>query len=685
MTEAHLLLAELDATELLLRSLAIESLDYRGVIGVERRAHEICGALLSALESGRPMAQPLPAPGKAGVSNAPRSATPAPVSRAPVSVSAAPASASAEIDDLPDDPTDETPHSSGEVLLQWRESGQVTASDPRAAARIEEEDPTIASGGQLQAVAQAADRAQASLAAPAVIGADGAFGSDDFQTDADLVLPDLEAEAEPAELSELPGREAEPSWVQDTSWQRPSYLEEEQEESAPSAGARTAAPASSGSDPWAHLVSFETPTSDVEDEPVYAGSDLADESSIHDDPWEEQRRMERERGNAPAASPVAALAARSAYPSSAPVASAPPPVAVPPARSDLALDNEPAFDSFDDLELEPVGSPPGAGTLGDLFEDDAHATVIASAADLQRPPAPPPPRPAPLARSATPAPAPTARAAAPVRGGTPIGGTAGLYGSSAAVPTIRDSDEARPRAAAIQLNAGGGAKVLGAEEEEEPIEIGEASADELDDDDDGGGFSLKVQEHEESEEEEEEYEEEDEDEEEEPPAPPPPAAPRGPSAQEIRAMLDAAQAAVQSGNLQQGANLYSDLLDTEPDNLEGHVARGRLYLDLGDYSRAMSDFAVAEDIAPSNPEPQVAIGDLYFARKDYRKAIDYFDLALQLSPNHAMAFCRRGISHYYRKNYQDAVVDLEKAKKLDPDIANIQTYISMAKKKIGGK
>jgi hypothetical protein len=46
-----------------------------------------------------------------------------------------------------------------------------------------------------------------------------------------------------------------------------------------------------------------------------------------------------------------------------------------------------------------------------------------------------------------------------------------------------------------------------------------------------------------------------------------------------------------------------------------------------------------------------------------------------------MAFCRRGISHYYRKNYRDALDDLMRAQKLDADIPNIQTYVSMAKKK----
>jgi hypothetical protein len=47
-----------------------------------------------------------------------------------------------------------------------------------------------------------------------------------------------------------------------------------------------------------------------------------------------------------------------------------------------------------------------------------------------------------------------------------------------------------------------------------------------------------------------------------------------------------------------------------------------------------------------------------------------------------MAFCRRGISHYYRKNYKEAVDDLLRAERLDPEIPNIQTFVSMARKKV---
>ncbi len=254
--------------------------------------------------------------------------------------------------------------------------------------------------------------------------------------------------------------------------------------------------------------------------------------------------------------------------------------------------------------------------------------------------------------------------------------TAGLYGNPS-VPTIREGNDPVPKAAAVQLNSAGGGRMLGLEEEEEPIELG--SVGDYGEDEEqyegGDGLSIAIQEYEEEEEEEEEEELELDP---EPVAPPPPP---GPTLEEIQATFDRAQAAAHSGALQDAADLYSDVVDADPDHLDAHVGRGRLYLDLGDYSRAMSDFMVAEEIDESSPEPQVAIGDLYFHRKDYRKAIEYFDTALKMAPNHAMAFCRRGISHYYRKNFREALGDLEKANSLDPDIPNIASFISMAKRK----
>lgn len=327
-----------------------------------------------------------------------------------------------------------------------------------------------------------------------------------------------------------------------------------------------------------------------------------------------------------------------------------------PPRDDDPLDQEP------DTGLVSFELPPG---------EDIEALLSGHVSALKTPE----PSPAPKAPAAAVAIEQTPPGPAQSRTTTPA--TSGLYGGGG-VPAVRGAESGRPRAAAIQLNATGtGGKVL-LDEEDEPIEVEEASHDLVEEG--GAGFAVSLH--------------EDEVVYEETPAPvperepePEPVVPEEepPSPDEIASLLAQAQSVAATGNLHGAAQLYSDVIDMASDNARAHVSRGRLYLDLGDYSRAMSDFMVAEDLAPHDPETHVAIGDLYFHRKEYRRAIDYFSSALEVSPEHAMAFCRRGICHYYRKNYRVALEDLLRAEDLQPDIPNIAAYVTRARKKAAGQ
>ena len=129
-------------------------------------------------------------------------------------------------------------------------------------------------------------------------------------------------------------------------------------------------------------------------------------------------------------------------------------------------------------------------------------------------------------------------------------------------------------------------------------------------------------------------------------------------------MFEEAHQHLVEGELQAAVQLLSDIIDLEENFLLAYVARGRIFLDLGDYARAMSDFTIAHEASPELPEPQLAIGDLYFSRKDYARAIQYFNGALSVMPENAMAYCRRGISRYYEHNYERALTDLARALEL---------------------
>ncbi|HMV67607.1 MAG TPA: tetratricopeptide repeat protein, partial [Myxococcota bacterium] len=136
-----------------------------------------------------------------------------------------------------------------------------------------------------------------------------------------------------------------------------------------------------------------------------------------------------------------------------------------------------------------------------------------------------------------------------------------------------------------------------------------------------------------------------------------------------------------SRDTRQAILLYGDVIDAEPGNLRALVARGRLYLDRGDYTRAASDFLKAEARAPSNVDVQVSLGDLFFARKEYGRATAYFDTAVQTDPGNATAWYRRGLTRYYRREFQPALDDLERARKLDAGLPSIDSFIDKARRR----
>lgn len=216
--------------------------------------------------------------------------------------------------------------------------------------------------------------------------------------------------------------------------------------------------------------------------------------------------------------------------------------------------------------------------------------------------------------------------------------------------------------------------MLGADPEPEALEIGDAAdyGEEVDDERDDATFGIGVVEY--------EYEEPSEI----GPAPVPEAAPVPelvlPTEEELVTMLQRA-ATLGERDMAQGAHVYGDVLDADHERVAAYLGRGQLLLNMADYTGAISDFLRAEALAPGDPEIQAALGELYFTRKDYRRAITYCDNALELHTDHAFALHRRGMSHFYRKDYAQAQADLQKAKTLDTSLPNVDTYISLAKKK----
>lgn len=163
---------------------------------------------------------------------------------------------------------------------------------------------------------------------------------------------------------------------------------------------------------------------------------------------------------------------------------------------------------------------------------------------------------------------------------------------------------------------------------------------------------------------------------------PPPRARFRMSQRQIADHFQQAKLATRQGDFRGAISLLSDVVQAAPDQLQARLERGRAYLAISDYNRAMNDFVAAEDLAPYDPEPPTAMGELYFARKDYARAIGSFDVALSLLPEQGMVHFLRGLSHFHRRNYPLALEDLLVARKLSPEIPNLETHVALAERKV---
>jgi tetratricopeptide (TPR) repeat protein len=166
------------------------------------------------------------------------------------------------------------------------------------------------------------------------------------------------------------------------------------------------------------------------------------------------------------------------------------------------------------------------------------------------------------------------------------------------------------------------------------------------------------------------------------PTEPPVPAPFKSHEPQVEPTFEAAISAYKRGDTARAANIYTALIEDDSSHPPLLLARGRCYLDLGDWSSAMSDFRKAEALSPDSPDPLVAMGDLFLARHDYERAIQRFDSAIELDEAHAIARSRRGVSHYYTHSYRQAFLDLQKAYHLDPELPNIRQLVQMAIRKI---
>ncbi len=121
---------------------------------------------------------------------------------------------------------------------------------------------------------------------------------------------------------------------------------------------------------------------------------------------------------------------------------------------------------------------------------------------------------------------------------------------------------------------------------------------------------------------------------------------------------------------------YNKAILNNPHDYRAYNNRGNLYLQMGNYKRAISDYNKAIEENPEFALVYINRGYAYQEMGFYELSIADYSKAIELNPLNSMAFNNRGFTFLLMGKYEEAEIDIKKALEISPD--NIYALNSMA-------
>ena len=121
-----------------------------------------------------------------------------------------------------------------------------------------------------------------------------------------------------------------------------------------------------------------------------------------------------------------------------------------------------------------------------------------------------------------------------------------------------------------------------------------------------------------------------------------------------------------AGDLEGAIEIYSGVINADPQNALAYYNRGIVYEELGDTSLAFGDYTKAIEIRPDYAEAYNNRGCLLVDDREYEQSIEDFTRAIEVNPDYASAYFNRGNAFMGLREYRRAIPDLKKAIELDP-------------------
>ncbi len=125
-----------------------------------------------------------------------------------------------------------------------------------------------------------------------------------------------------------------------------------------------------------------------------------------------------------------------------------------------------------------------------------------------------------------------------------------------------------------------------------------------------------------------------------------------------------AEAYEKMGNSEEAINTYSNILALQPDEVNAHFLRGRLYLLNGEYEKALTDFNKTVTLDKDGYDLRIEIAGILSQAGHEEEGLQYLQDFLSENDKKLSDF-DKGRIYYYMGDFENAKLSLEKAKSDD--------------------
>jgi len=141
----------------------------------------------------------------------------------------------------------------------------------------------------------------------------------------------------------------------------------------------------------------------------------------------------------------------------------------------------------------------------------------------------------------------------------------------------------------------------------------------------------------------------------------------------------------QKNNFQIAANLYREILKTNPDHFESIFDLGALLAQAKRLDLAKLLFQKAIKIQPNYATAHSNLGNVWHELGEHQKAISSFEKAIQLNPNYVNVYNSLGNVWHELGEHQKAISSFEKALQINPNNAHQHNNLGIVLQELGEK